>query len=68
MQAAESWLGHDSSATRRVNGSGYWHSARKSLMRAVILVVIEVLAEDSMQMFLVEHDHMIETFAADRAN
>ena len=65
VQTAESWLGHDSSATRRVNGSGYRHSARKSLMRAVVLVVFEVLAEDSKQMVLVEYDHVVETLASD---
>ena len=37
----------------------------KSLVWAVALVILEVLAEDSKQMLLIEHDHVVETLASD---
>ena len=32
------------------------------------MIVVEVVAEDAFQVCFVENDHMIETFAADRAD
>ena len=68
MKATESWLGDDSSAGWRVNRPARRHRTLQSLVWAVLLVVVEVGAEDSNQVLLVEHDDVIETFAADRAD
>ncbi len=44
------------------------HLALKSLVWAVVLVVLEVLAEDSKQMLLVEYDHVVEQLSSQRAD
>jgi len=36
----------------------------KSLMRTMLIVIDEVIGEDSLQMFLAQHDNMIEALSA----
>jgi len=37
-------------------------------VRAVLMIIAEVIPEPLSQVVLVEHDHVVETFAADRAD
>ena len=39
-------------------------SLRQSLMRPTLVVVLDVVASDDVEMLLVEHKHVVETFSA----
>ena len=62
MQAAKSWHGYDSATYIRVL---LWFTTRrctlcKRKMRAVLVIITDVLAHQPLQMPLVQYDHMIE--------
>ena len=39
-------------------------SLRQSLMRPTLVVVLDVVSGDDIEMLLVEHKHVVETFSA----
>ena len=70
VQAAEPGLGDDLGVT---NGPGLPWAARgrglgQAEVRAIVVVVRDVLAEQAQQMTVVEHDDMVEELAPDAAD
>jgi hypothetical protein len=55
-------------APGRINVSVIWTVHAQPLMGPPPMVVVEVAGEDALQLPLVEHDHVIEALAADRAD
>jgi hypothetical protein len=68
VQTAQVFDLGDATALSRMNVSTSWAVHVQPLMRAPPVVVVEVAGEDAPQVSLVEHDHVIEALAADRAD
>src|SRR6266849_5488660 len=59
---------HDPSGGDFRHRSMIWRVLRESKVRAASMIVLTVGREDAPQMRLVENDHVIQTFSADRAD
>src|SRR5881409_3049888 len=55
----------DRSKRRWVHRSGRWTIHRQRQMRAPVMVIGKIRGEEALQMLCAEHDHVIETLAAD---
>jgi len=68
MQAADLWKGDNGAGRRWLYGSRLRTILVEREMRAASVVILKVCRQHSAQVTLIEDNHMIETFAADRAD
>ena len=68
MQPANRGQGHDTSRVDRRYGSRRRRILHERQVRTRPVVVVDVGAEEASQMWLVEHDDVVETLAAHRAD
>ena len=70
VQAAEPGQGDDLGVTNRAGlpWAARWRSLGQAEVRAIVVVVRDVLAEQAQQMTVIEHDDMVEEFATDAAD
>ena len=59
MQTSESCLHGDATTMRRADSAAGCFLAQPQV-RAILVVVADVIAEKAFQMFFVEHDHVVE--------
>ena len=64
VQAAEPWLGGDTPCLRRLHLSFEGRVAPQAQMRPVHMIVRQVIREDSAQVGLAEHYHVVEALSA----
>ena len=64
MQSADLPNGDDLALRRRFHLTWGRRVAIQRKVRSRIVVVVEILGQDSMQMSLVQHDHVVQAFAA----
>ena len=63
VEAAKYRKSDDLAGSRRINRRNQ-DSLRRSLMRSTLVVVLDVVSGDDIEMLLVEHEHVVETFSA----
>ena len=68
MQPADLRDRDDPATARRLDLAGKWRVAFERQVRSRLVVVGEIFAEDPKQVRFVEHDHVIQALAANRAD